>query len=319
MEFFICKYCGKSYKNILSLRNHERYCNKNPNRQESPFVKYNKKHTSGEIPIWNKGLTKETNESVAKISKKLKDKYASGELIPSSLGRCHTNEEKEHLSVLRKEYLKNNPDKVPYLLNHHSKQSYPEKYFEKIFSNDDVLCKLKKEFKVGLYSLDFAFPEIKFYIEIDGEQHYLDERIIEHDKIRNEVLEKMGWYGIRIRWSEYQRKSFDERSILISNIKNYVNGNSENINIENNTNKIDYEYLREHWLLDKNNKINRKLKDKEIWLSRKELILNSGVNLSKFGWVEKVIKETGLTKRIIENTVKKFEDLQKIVFRRRHK
>lgn len=38
----ICKYCGKECKNENSLRNHERLCKKNPNRQDSPFVKFNK-------------------------------------------------------------------------------------------------------------------------------------------------------------------------------------------------------------------------------------------------------------------------------------
>ena len=45
---------------------------------------------------------------------------------------------------------------------------------------------------------------------------------------------------------------------------------------------------------------------KDDWIKRKELILNCGVDLSKFGWVGKVEKATGLSKRIIENTVEYF-------------
>ena len=42
------------------------------------------------------------------------------------------------------------------------------------------------------------------------------------------------------------------------------------------------------------------------WIERKELILNCGIDVTKFGWVGKVEKATGLTKRIIERTVEHF-------------
>lgn len=40
-----CKYCGRECKNANSLRNHERLCKENPNRQivKSNFIDYNKK------------------------------------------------------------------------------------------------------------------------------------------------------------------------------------------------------------------------------------------------------------------------------------
>jgi hypothetical protein len=46
-----CLYCGKECKNNNSLRNHERLCKLNPNKQTiiSNFIKYNKKVKSGEI------------------------------------------------------------------------------------------------------------------------------------------------------------------------------------------------------------------------------------------------------------------------------
>ena len=39
---YICKFCGKECKNKNSLAQHERRCKENPNRVESPFVKFNK-------------------------------------------------------------------------------------------------------------------------------------------------------------------------------------------------------------------------------------------------------------------------------------
>lgn len=213
---FICKFCGKECKNGNSLRCHERLCKSNPNRQISSFVSYNKECTDGKRTIWNKGLTKDTDPRVKQQS------IAMSNRVSSFKGKHHSKESKQKLSMKLKQYLLDNPEKVPYKLNHHSKQSYPEKYFREFFDSDDLLKNAISEYRVKLYSLDFAFPDIKFYIEIDGEQHYTDPRIIEHDKKRNLELEKMGWKSIRIRWSEYNKKSLEEKQEIIKYIKTSV-------------------------------------------------------------------------------------------------
>ena len=220
---FVCKYCGKECKNANSLRNHERLCKENPNRQISGWEKYNKDIESDTRKVWNKGLTKDTDERVKKQSSVLKDLYKCGKLISHQKGKPHTDAEKQKISESRKKYLQEHPDKIPYKLNHHSKQSYPEQYFENIFVNDETLKNYVKEYHVGLYSLDFAYPNIKFYIEIDGEQHYVDKRIVEHDKVRNNFFDNLGWTSYRIRWSEYQKLNFEDRQNVINEIKQIVN------------------------------------------------------------------------------------------------
>lgn len=209
-ESYICKFCGKVCKNANSLRNHERLCKANPEHQESSWIKFN--HERG---AWNKGLTKETDERLKKSSETLSNGYKSGRLINANKGTHHTETEKKNLSEKRKQFLKENPDKVPYLLNHHSKgDSYPEKYFKEVFDSEKI--EYKQNFYQSGYFLDFAWPEKKLYLEIDGEQHYVDKHIVEHDKIRTEVLINEGWTCIeRIRWSEYQKLSDDDK-------KNYL-------------------------------------------------------------------------------------------------
>lgn len=219
---YICKYCGKQCKNKNSLAQHERLCKENPNRQISSFVAYNKECTDGKRDIWNKGLTKDTDSRLKQQSITLSNRYSSNDLVPSFKGKCHSEETKQKMSMKRKQYLLDNPEKVPYKLNRHSKQSYPEKYFREVFDNDDLLKTAISEYRVKLYSLDFAFPDIKFYIEIDGEQHYVDLRIVEHDKKRNLELEQIGWKSIRIRWSEYNKKSLEEKQEFIKYIKVFV-------------------------------------------------------------------------------------------------
>ncbi len=65
---YICQYCGKECKNLNSLKNHERCCRSNPNR--------NYKNGMLGKTSWNKGLTKETDTNVLKQALSLK-KYLS--------------------------------------------------------------------------------------------------------------------------------------------------------------------------------------------------------------------------------------------------
>lgn len=210
MEELICKYCGKICKNKNSLRCHERQCPENKNRR---YISY----TKGK-PAWNRGLTKENNESVRKQANTLKRRILSGEVIPSNLGRPRSEEEKLNLSIKRREYLKEHPDKIPYLLNHSSKESYPEKYFYNVFSSDERFIGFEREYRVNLYSLDFAYPDIKLDIEIDGEQHYVDKNIVKHDIERTNTLLELGWRVLRIRWSEFRRLNEKEKHQYIDSI-----------------------------------------------------------------------------------------------------
>lgn len=128
-ESYICKFCEKVCKNANSLRNHERLCKENPEKQESSWIKFN--HERG---AWNKGLTKETDERVNKQSKTLTEEYKFGRLVNAIKGTKYSDEHKKKISESRKQYLIEHPDKVPYLINHHSKgDSYPEKYLKSVF------------------------------------------------------------------------------------------------------------------------------------------------------------------------------------------
>ena len=212
-ENYICKFCGKVCKNANSLRNHERLCKENPNKQFSPFIKWNATHNA-----WNKGLTKETDERVKLSSETLSEGYKSGRLVNANTGTKHSDEHKKKISESRKQYLIEHPDKVPYLINHHSKgDSYPEKYFKEIFDNKNIEYK-QNYYQCG-YFLDFAWPDKKIYLEVDGEQHYLDKRIVEHDKIRTQTLLDNGWTClVRIRWSEFKQLSKIEKEAYLNSI-----------------------------------------------------------------------------------------------------
>lgn len=206
-----CQYCGKECKNSNSLKNHERLCKLNPNKQLSGWTihNYNKnaKHSNRFIKAKEENrIITISNETRKKLSKGFKNKH-------------HNQETKNKISNTLKQYFENNFDKIPFINNHSSKQSYPEKYFEELFINEDIDLKYHK--RVGRYELDFYNEDLMKYVEIDGEQHNLS-YMIKHDKERDLYLQNLGWIGMRIKWSEYKKLSFEDKQNKINEIKQFL-------------------------------------------------------------------------------------------------
>lgn len=136
-----------------------------------------------------------------------------------SNSRPHTEETKKKISESRIKFLRENPDMVPYKLNHYSKgRSYPEEYWKTVLDSQNVIY--EEQYQIGPYQLDFAIVEFKVDLEIDGDQHYLDPRIIVSDKRRNEYLENLGWKIIRVKWSDYQKLT--DKKTFINDIINQI-------------------------------------------------------------------------------------------------
>lgn len=219
-EGLICQFCGKECKNKNSLCNHERMCAANPNRKlTGGFAAFNAARKAGEITSWNTGLTAETDLRVKQNAESIRAYY---EDHPGTfLGRQHSKETKQKISIKVKKFLEENPDMVPYLRNHSSSESYPEKYFKELFYLENI--NLTYHYRINTYELDFCDVNNKIDIEIDGEQHYLDQRIIDSDKRRTKYLEDLGWIVYRVRWSEYQTMNDEERRKVVSEIKSLLN------------------------------------------------------------------------------------------------
>lgn len=122
-----------------------------------------------------------------------------------------SKEHKEKISTSRKKYLDENPGKIPYLLNHSSKESYPEGLFKKALI-DNRIKGWEQEFPFKRYSLDFAFVDLKIDIEIDGSTHNLEKvKIIDIE--RTKKLKDEGWEIIR--FSDYEVKKEIDKCIEI--------------------------------------------------------------------------------------------------------
>ena len=161
-------------------------------------------------------ISKAKKEGLLKMRSRSESNVLSCKLKP----RKHSEETKKKISEIRKNYLKEHPDKVPYLLNHYSKgPSYPEIYFDNIFKGK---FEYETYYPVSIYQVDIAVVNRKIAIEIDGEQHYVDKRIVKSNIGKDEYLKENGWDIIRIRWSDYQKMIKEEKEIYIKNLINYI-------------------------------------------------------------------------------------------------
>lgn len=164
---FNCKYCEKECKNENSLRNHERMCKQNPNRQESAFIAYNKKKITGEITVWNKGLTKETDERLAKAGIKISQSNTG------KPGRKHTEEEKAYLRevALKNKFGGFNMRKKGIMYNNTKLDSSYEVLLAQNLDANNIKWERCKRFpyvingKLHYYTPDFYLPEYNIYLD----------------------------------------------------------------------------------------------------------------------------------------------------------
>lgn len=179
---YCCKDCGKTFKKFQSYRAHRSH--------HSLGLK--KRKGWG----WNKGKTKDTDERIKKLAEK------TSKNMTGKPGHPHTIESKLIISKGMKQAhaegrawnIGKNRSK--------NKPSWPEQFFMKVIENEFDDKKYIREHPCTIYSIDFAWPEKKKAIELDGAQHYRFKEYVERDRRKNKVLELNGWILLRIKWDE---------------------------------------------------------------------------------------------------------------------
>ena len=246
--------------------------------------------------------------------------------------RMVTPSTRKKLSDARKQYLATH--RVKYNWSGPLKQrSYAEQYFYDIVNSRCENIHWANNLQVSRYRLDFANIDTKVYFEVDGEQHY-DEYGKFHDIERTKKLAEKGWFLIaRVRWKSFMQLNDNQKNSYVDElIRSFVSPDSNTIPplpvpVEKENSKQLRQMAKAELRRQKQAERNRVMKTAEEqgllrnngwlncigvsfneWKHRKELILNSGVDLMKFGWVGKVEQVTHLTKRVIEATLNRFPD-----------
>ena len=152
---------------------------------------------------WNHGLTAETSDKIKQIQKTYRRNFLSGKFVGNQTGKPLNQKHKDKISKSITKYLIEHPDKVPYKLNHSSKRSNPEIVFENALNSSNITGWVA-EYQHSLYSYDFAFPNIKLDIEIDGNTHNSD-KVKKIDNRRDIFSAKTGWIVVRFPARKIQR------------------------------------------------------------------------------------------------------------------
>lgn len=237
-----------------------------------------------------------------------------------------TDEEKIVLSGKRKAFLKAHPEEHPWRKNKNEKfVSKPCEYL-KIqlrnkgieFEEEVIIPELKRNF-----SIDIFIPKIKLGIEVNGNQHYDDNgNLKQYYQERHNLIESTGIKLLELHYANCYKdetiellwRNWNLNCLLNSKICEFESRQQYTF-IEAKTLKAKKE--KEHFEKFESARLNETLRcdgrisnnkiSKETWEHWKELILLSNVDLAKYGWVSKVVKVTGLSRKQIRNTVRKFK------------
>ena len=286
-ELLTCKICGNTIKNLNVFSHHI----KRHNLSVKEYLEYYLDLPLCEICKQNK---------VFIYSRPFKKYKILNRLHSLVCKKCFPI----YMSVKQKEYWKNNinarekarQNRIAYLKKHtgqsawerraNNKMSYLEKWFyDNIILKYD-LCKkydIVNEYCEYPYFIDFAFTNIKLAVELDGKCHFINGNTrIEHDKIKDKHLIEKGWKIFRIKYNEINN--------IIDEFLQYLNNFQlkDKKLIENRLYKYNEIKKRHCSKNEYKQKLLYKLQEKNKPLIN--LIKNSNINFSKFGWVKQVAK-----------------------------
>ena len=208
---------------------------------------------------------------------------------------------------LKLSYTNGNHPGWSHINSRQDRTSYPERFFLKVLKQNDLYDKFHIEQKlcIGKYFLDFAIIDLKLDIEIDGQQHFRNEEAILHDKIRNEYLISKGWKIYRIAWAELVQTPKEKIEHFLKFINNIDKESNHYYIISDIVIKNIPKYgTRKNYFIGK--KAETDIKRKKYI----DLILNSDIDFSKFGWVNKVAiiinQKTGKVKQWMLRSIPEF-------------
>lgn len=218
-----CKYCGKECKNANSLRNHERNCHYRPDYNPEAYkccfcdrtfsrlphlhnheskCKNNPGRISGNYKSWNKGLTKETNETIKRCAEEISNRISNGQAVGcfGLRGTDNPSTRPEVKAKVSKTMLGNHN-------NDPSKTGRGKKGWYKGF-----FCSSTYELAFIIYCLDKGIQVKKcsyvYDYEYEGKKHkYYPDFIV-----NNTIIEIKGFYTDKVR---VKTESVKDRPIVV--------------------------------------------------------------------------------------------------------
>jgi len=168
----------------------------------------------GSRTAWNKGLTKESDSRIGEIAETFKRHYKNAlftlnrespsdeikQKISDSMKKAHSEGRAWNIGKSR----------------WNNKPSYPETFFMQVIENEFLDKDYIREYPIGIYSLDFAWPHLKKAIEIDGDQHQRFQEYIDRDIRKDTFIKDNDWSVLRIPWKDLFN---DPKTFIYNSIK----------------------------------------------------------------------------------------------------
>ena len=197
-----CKHCGEIYKTKGRLQKHI----------HDNHVKIGE---DGRTITWNKGLTKETDERVAKNAKHVSESFqktiANGYVNPTWNGVYWSEEKRKEQSKRKKKLYTEHPEKHPNVKMHQNGFiSKPEKITKQwlIEHNIDYIPQYRVQHEDLIRYVDFYIPHLYLFIEIDGSYWHKDTKDL--DEKKDLLAKKYGFKTLRISDAEDIKKCLSE-------------------------------------------------------------------------------------------------------------
>lgn len=144
----------------------------------------------------------------------------NGFIVKNLRDKKLSSDTKKKISVARKKYLAENPDKHPWKRNSKFKSKPCEIFKQRLLENSINFIEEYQPSKERFYTIDVAFPNKMIGIEINGNQHYnRDGTLKDYYKTRNDFFKEIGWKIYEIHYSVIY--SDELLSVLINDVKNF--------------------------------------------------------------------------------------------------
>jgi len=220
-----------------------------------------------------------------------KSKYCS---VACAKEQSKKPEIRNKISEARKKYLKENPDKHPWK-NETKKISVPcEKLKEYLTSKNINYVDEWQPLEDRFFSIDVAFPDLKIGIEVNGNQHYNSDGTLKaYYQQRHDLIEASGWKLIELHYSSCFN---DEKLQVVLSMKTQPDY-SEYF-------KLKEEKRKKKQVLPKGQKLKNKTDVR--WQPHKQIVIESGIDFSKFGWVKEVAKILGIKDQKVNIWMKRY-------------
>lgn len=197
------------YDDILTYEDKQKIINDYQNNlltYKEIQIKYNIKSNSY-VQKLLKDVARSTSEAQKLAHKKFPERFKLSE------------DTKEKIRQARLKYMKEHPEDTAW--RKRNQPSYPEQCFIQFLQEKEIDKKflIEREYSVFPYFIDFAFPDIKLAIEIDGSQHLQEDRR-QKDIEKDNLLKSQDWSIIR--FSEKIVK--EDWDLLYNTILPYLEG-----------------------------------------------------------------------------------------------